>query len=125
MPEPLFWVYMVNAVFLIIHEIDSAYWREWELFGLPGGLAGFLGLHFPLLFLALLGLVQVAQGLYTRLILSLALTLGGVFTFSIYNYFMRRGRVEFKTPASQFILLGTLLLSLLQGALTLQKLLSV
>ncbi|MHA1463081.1 MAG: DUF6713 family protein, partial [Candidatus Heimdallarchaeota archaeon] len=28
----MFWLYMVNAVLLILHEIDSAYWKEWELF---------------------------------------------------------------------------------------------
>lgn len=28
----LFWIYLVNAVLLINHEIDSAYWQEWKLF---------------------------------------------------------------------------------------------
>ena len=32
--ELLFWLYLVNAVLLITHEIDSAYWKEWELFKL-------------------------------------------------------------------------------------------
>ena len=30
-------VYLINATLLICHEIDSAYWREWELFHIPGG----------------------------------------------------------------------------------------
>ena len=29
--------YFVNSVLLIVHEIDSAYWEEWNLFRLPGG----------------------------------------------------------------------------------------
>ena len=49
MPDRLLWLYLTNAVLLINHEIDSAYWKEWELFRLPGGIAGFLLLHSPLL----------------------------------------------------------------------------
>jgi hypothetical protein len=41
----LFWIYMINAILLISHEIDSAYWKEWELFKLPGGI-GVFWLHF-------------------------------------------------------------------------------
>jgi len=51
----LFWLYLINAIRLINHEIDSAFWKAWELFKLPGGINGFLILHFPLLFLILYG----------------------------------------------------------------------
>ena len=47
----LFWVYMINSVFLINHEIDSAYWNEWTLFKLKGGINSFLIIHLPLIFL--------------------------------------------------------------------------
>jgi hypothetical protein len=59
MGKLLLGLYLVNSVLLINHEIDSAYWKEWRLFKLPGGSTGFLLLHFPLLFLILLGLVLV------------------------------------------------------------------
>jgi hypothetical protein len=26
----LFWLYLVNAILLINHEIDSAFWKEWD-----------------------------------------------------------------------------------------------
>jgi len=61
MAEILFWVYLANAVVLINHEIDSAYWKEWELFRLPGGITGILILHFPLLLFVLYGLVLVRE----------------------------------------------------------------
>ena len=38
MEDILFWVYLANAVLLIVHEIGSAYWKEWDLFRLPGGI---------------------------------------------------------------------------------------
>ena len=59
--EFLFWIYLINAILLINHEIDSAFWREWELFKLPGGTSGFLALHFPILFLVLYGLVSIER----------------------------------------------------------------
>jgi hypothetical protein len=114
----LFWVYLVNAVFLILHEIDSAYWREWELFRLPGGATGFMLVHFPVLFLVLYGLVLVYQRAAAGLTLSLILGLAGVFAFSIHTYFIRRGRDEFKSPISLIILAATLAVSLVQVAVT-------
>jgi hypothetical protein len=51
----------MNAILLINHEIDSAYWKEWELFKLPGGIGGFLILHFPML---LVSTLQAAVTIY-------------------------------------------------------------
>jgi hypothetical protein len=38
------WAYLTNATLLCVHEIDSAYWHEWSLFGIPGGIQLFLTL---------------------------------------------------------------------------------
>jgi hypothetical protein len=118
MGEVLLWTYVVSAVLLIDHEIDSAYWREWDLFKLPGGIAGFLLLYFPLLGLILYGVVALARGAFAGLICALILAGGGIFAFGIHTYFIRKGRSEFKTPMSLFILASTLLVSALQLALT-------
>lgn len=115
----LFWLYLANAVLLIDHEIDSAYWKEWDLFGLKGGVVGFLLLHLPLLGAILYGLVLIEQQALAGLILSLLLCLGGLFAFSIHTYFLRRGRSEFKTPISQLLLVATLLVSAVQVVVTL------
>jgi hypothetical protein len=118
MDEVLFWLYLANILTLIVHEIDSAYWHEWELFYLPGGEAGFLLLHFPLLLPVLYGLVLVDRGALAGLILSFLLCGGGLFAFSIHTFFIRRGHPEFRTPVSRGILWATLLLSLAQFGLT-------
>jgi hypothetical protein len=118
MQDILLWIYIINATLLINHEIDSAYWHEWELFKLPGGVAGFLLMHFPLLLLVLYGLVLVAQGTLAGLTISLILSLSGLFAFSIHTYFIRRGRDEFNTPMSLFILRATLVVSLIQAVLS-------
>jgi hypothetical protein len=118
MTEILSWVYLINSVLLINHEIDSAYWKEWNLFKLPGDITGFLIVHFPLLFLVLYGLVLVFQRTFAGLIFSLVLSFGGLFAFAIHTYFIRRGRNEFKTPISLWILMATLIVSLAQAAIT-------
>ena len=118
MAEFLFWLYLVNAVLLINHEIDSAYWKEWELFHLPGGITGFLIIHFPLLLFVLYGLVLVSRPCLAGLIFSLILSFGGVFAFAIHTYFLRQGRSEFDTPMSRLILLSTLNVSIVQFIVT-------
>lgn len=119
MSEILFWIYLINAIFLINHEIDSAYWKEWELFGIPGGIGGFLFLHFPMLFVILYGLVLLSKGSFAGLVISLIVSAGGIFAFYIHTYFIKKGREEFKTPMSLFILISTLAISIVQGLVTL------
>jgi hypothetical protein len=114
----LLWLYMVNAVLLINHEIDSAYWKEWELFKLPGGITGFLIIHFPLVFLVLYGLILVFKQSVAGLIFSLVLSFAGIFAFFIHMFFIKKGRSEFKVPISIFILVTTLIVSIIQAVFT-------
>jgi hypothetical protein len=123
MSDLLFWIYLLNAVVLINHEIDSAYWKEWDLFRLPGGITGFLLLHFPLLLFVLYGLVLVRQGSGAGLVFSMILALAGIFAFGIHMWFIRQGRKEFTTPMSRTILVATLVLSVVQATVTLLLLL--
>jgi len=106
--------YIVNAVFLINHEIDSAYWQEWKLFHLKGGVTMFLALHFPLAAVILIGLVEVYALTLAGAVFSLVLGFGGIFAMAVHRYFIKKGHVEFTTGISQFILWGTFLVSLFQ-----------
>ena len=119
MPDLLLWLYLTNALLLINHEIDSAYWKEWELFRLPGGITGFLLLHFPLIFIVLYGLVLIARQSSLGLVFSFVLSLGGIFAFIIHTYFLKKGREEFNKPISKMILMLTLLVSIAQLIVTL------
>ena len=104
--------------------MDSAYWKEWELFRLPGGIAGFLLLHFPLYVIGLYGLVLVWQGQSAGFILSLVISAAGIFAFGIHTYFLGKGRREFDVPISKLILWALLVISLLQLVLTVSYLLT-
>ena len=118
MADLLFWLYLVNSVLLINHEIDSAYWREWDLFRLPGGITGFLIIHFPILLFILYGSILVFQRSFAGLIFSLILCFGGIFAFGIHLSFIKKGREEFNTAISLFILFGMLIVSLVQLTIT-------
>ncbi|MFH1943373.1 MAG: DUF6713 family protein, partial [bacterium] len=113
-----FWLYLINAVLLILHEIDSAYWKEWELFRIKGGADRFLILHIPILFVVLYGLVSVSRQTFFGLILSLFLSLGGIFAFIIHTIFLKKGHEEFNVPVSKSILWITGVLSPIQLGLT-------
>lgn len=122
MPDVLFWLYLTNSVLIISHEIDSAYWKEWELFRIPGGITGFLLLHFPLLFFILYGLVLVYAQSASGLVFSIVLSSGGLFAYSIHAYFQKKGREEFGQPISKMILVLTGIISVIQLAVTLHLL---
>ena len=111
----LIWLYMMNATLLIVHEIDSAFWKEWDLFGLPGGISGFLIIHLPMVFIILWGLLLLARQSRAGILISGVLAAGGIFAFCIHNYFIWAGNPQFKTLVSMSILSATLLVSLIQG----------
>ena len=122
MSNSLFWIYLVNVVLLILHEMDSTYWKEWNLFHLPGGLTGFLLIHFPLYCLGIYGLVLVSQGTPAGLIFSLVISLAGMGAFIIHTYFLRKGRPEFNTPFSKLLLWAVFFVSLVQAGITIYQL---
>ena len=125
----LLWIYILNATLLITHEIDSSYWKEWNLiYSLSGrtnkvnndqkNLNIFLLLHIPLLFLILYGLTEVMQRSFIGLILSVVLCLGGFFAFFFHMHFIRKGRIEFNTPISKGMIAGIFIISIIQIIIT-------
>ena len=114
MTDWLVWIYIANAVLLINHELDSAYWREWDMMGLPGGIGFFLLLHLPLFGLVLWGLVLLARGQTTGLYYSAAVGLVGLVACAVHGAFLLRGRPEFKTFPSLALLAAVLVVSTVQ-----------
>jgi len=58
----LLWLYLVNTAVLLTHQIDAAYWHEWDLFGIPGENQVNLLLNVPIIILVLYGHQTLAQG---------------------------------------------------------------
>ncbi len=114
----LFWIYLINLILLIVHEIDSAYWQEWKLFHLPGGIQAFVLLHIPLLFILLLGLIGVYERWQIGLVLSFAEAIAGIAAFAIHQWFLHKGHSEFNNSVSRGVLWLLLIVSLGQIAMT-------
>jgi hypothetical protein len=107
-------LYSINAALLATHEVDSAYWKEWNIFHLPGGIPGFLLLHIALFLLVFWGFEQVVQGRRSGLWASMILAGAGVFALAIHGTMLLAGGSEFRVPVSIFILLSTGVVSVLQ-----------
>jgi hypothetical protein len=105
-------LYVLLAALLIVHEIDSAYWQEWRLFGLPGGVQAFVALHLPLVAVVLVGLERLATGHRSGPAFALLLAAAGVLTVAIHGAFLLAGREEFRLPLSLVLLAATLPASL-------------
>ena len=118
-----FWpagLYILNFALLFTHQVDSAYWQEWKLFHVPGGVQLNLILNFLLLLLALSGFVFVLQGAEIGRAFALLLAASGTFAFVIHAYFLVRGDASFRLPVSIAVLIGILAVSVAQAAVTLR-----
>lgn len=88
------------------------------MFRLAGGETEFLLFHIPLLFPVLYGIVLINHQTLAGLILSIMVSVSGLFAFSVHAFFLRCGWYQFKTPVSLGILWTILLVSLVQFGLT-------
>jgi hypothetical protein len=109
-------LYLANASLLITHEIESAYWKEWELLHLPGGIQLFLILNLGIVLLILFGFRELVQRRRSGLWFSLGLAGAGTLAFMIHGFFLSRGHPEFRLPMSYAILGASFVISLVQGA---------
>jgi len=116
--DALSWIYIANATLIILHEMDSAYRREWELFRLPGGIGGFLVIHVPIFLILLYGLIEINKSTFAGFVISLLLCVGGIAGFTIHMFFIKRGNADFKNAASLAILIAAFAVSLVQLFLT-------
>jgi hypothetical protein len=71
-------LYLLNGTLLLTHEIDSAYWKEWELFGIGGGIQLFLAINFLMALAVLVGLQKLLQGNRAGHVFSLGLAASGI-----------------------------------------------
>ncbi|GLR12169.1 hypothetical protein GCM10007907_09590 [Chitinimonas prasina] len=108
------WLFLANATVLVTHQIDAAYWREWELFNIPGGNQVNLLLNIPIIALVLYAHSRVVANLRTGLNYYKLLAVLGFLTVGIHAFFFTLGREAFMQPMSVALLLATLVLSVWQ-----------
>jgi hypothetical protein len=105
---------------LILHQIDAAYWKEWEMFYLPGGIQGFLLFNIIIIPMVLLGYRSVIiSGAKARKYSYFCAGLG-ITTFMIHLVYMMLDYEQFTLPLSILIIVSCLISSLYQIKQTLK-----
>jgi hypothetical protein len=115
-------LYALNAALLLAHEIDSAFWHEWELFGLGGGIGAFVLMHVPLVLGIFWGFERLVSGTRAGLWMSAVLALAGLAAGAIHSCFLLAGNTAFRHPVSIGVLAATVLVSIPQLVLALRAL---
>jgi hypothetical protein len=105
-------LFAVEAALFVGHEIDSAYWQEWRLFGLPGGIALFALLHVPLVWALFWGYGRIPTGDRAGSIVALLLGVTGFAALFIHGFYLLGGHDEFRTPVSLGLIVVMWLVSL-------------
>jgi len=83
-------LYILNSTLLLLHEIESAYEKEWEILKLPGKISGFLLLHIPIILFILYGLIEVERLSAAGLIISIISGIGGIIPYLVHKVFVKR-----------------------------------
>ena len=117
------WIYLLNFVFLMMHETDAAYWKEWKFFGKfaeslsdKTGLTLFILARLPICIPLLYGLIHLDK--ISGKIISIVFSGFLICHFFIHMYVIKKGRKEFTWPISYFIQFSMLFLSNIQLIIT-------
>jgi len=97
-------LYIVVFTLLIVHEIDSAFWKEWELFHIPGGIQVFNVIHIVVLPIFIIGYGVLIDNVDKGIKYSFLLSILGILAFIIHSIFMSIGFDQFKIPVSILII---------------------
>ncbi|MCG6880124.1 MAG: hypothetical protein LJE96_13380 [Deltaproteobacteria bacterium] len=100
--------YILNATLLILHEIESAYEKEWDILKLPGNVTGFLLLHIPIIFLIFYGLIEIEKGSTTGMVLGVVLGIAGIIPFMVHKLIIKTPD-QFNLPISNVIMYSNIL----------------
>ena len=107
-------VCLLNAAALITHQIDAAYWHEWELFRIPGGNQINLLLNLPIIALVLYAHGQVRANAGHAVRCYQLMMFLGLLTVAIHSAFFAFGAQAFVQPMSIALLAATFALSITQ-----------
>jgi len=83
-------LYILNATLLLLHEIESAYEKEWEILKIPGKITVFLILHIPIIILLFYGLIKIESQSPQGLRLGIIFGIAGIIPFLVHKIFVKR-----------------------------------
>jgi hypothetical protein len=111
-------VIVLNLSLVLTHQVDAAFWREWEMFGLPGGIQLFNALNVVIFLVVLFCFMAVVQRRQSGFRCSLIIALLCASVLPIHAAFALSGFTQFHLPFSVFLIGATFAASIVQVALT-------
>ena len=114
-------LFLANALVLIAHQIEAAYWHEWDMFFLPGGVQLFVLLNIPILFVVFMGYRAQLLALASARVYTGVLAGCGLFAAVFHGIHLALGDDRFTTPVSYALLAVTMVLSLAQVGVVVQQ----
>lgn len=96
--------YFWTMLLLILHQIDAAYWKEWEMFHVPGGVQGFLLFNLAAIALVLAGYRHVLLATPRATLYAAVCAALGVGMCLIHAGFALVGQEQFHLPLSVAII---------------------
>jgi len=96
--------YILNATLLLLHEIESAYEKEWEILKIPGRITFFLILHIPIILILFYGLLEIAKLSLIGFWLGVITGIGGMIPFFVHKIFVKKRAFQFADIQYHYIL---------------------
>jgi len=87
-------LYIINAMLLLLHEIESAYEKEWELLKLLGKITGFFILHIPIILILFYGLLEIDRQTSIGLSIGIITGFGGIIPFIVHKIIVRKKNIS-------------------------------
>ena len=105
----------------ITHQVDAAYWHEWEMFSIPGGIQFFN--IFNLVLFVLLGacFVAVVERRASGFLGSIVIATTSALVLPIHAGFALAGFTQFHLPVSIVVIMATFVASVVQVLITLNQ----
>lgn len=108
-------LYILNATLLLLHEIESAYEKEWEILKLPGKITGFLLLHVPVILVLFYGALEIEKQSVAGMVLGILTGIGGTVPFIVHKILVKR-KNRFRLPVSNVIIYSNIVTGLVLAA---------
>jgi hypothetical protein len=113
-------LYIATFTLILVHQIDAAYWHEWDMFELAGGIQVFNLFNLALIPFLLLGFCRVACNQRNAHHHSVFVSSLGILVFVIHAGFFAFGFEQFQLPVSMAVIAGCGFFGLLQLYLTIK-----
>ena len=101
----LIFIYILHVCFLILHEIESGFEKEWEILKLPGKINGFILFHIPIIFILFYGLYFMITIPEIKTIISIIAGIAGFIPLVVHKIIVNK-KENFNRILSNILIFG-------------------